>query len=237
MTECPGPCNRTWRQLRDTHADALDAWAAAAPEHRGDPPDPPEVEPVPGEPVWCRRCAGAIRHSLADLDNLSALIAAEADGHRGRGDDSDKVRRSKGTPSPSPAADLIDALYGDLTHWEAVYREAIGAGTRPERSRGATALTISISWLSVHLDGVLTWPWSVDMGLAVLRWQRRLQATAKARPPARRKPFPCPRCDRRTLIYEEDRDLIRCENPDCCRVLSIDEYDAHVTEQEGKMAS
>ncbi|MEV2277726.1 hypothetical protein AB0I72_19280 [Nocardiopsis sp. NPDC049922] len=247
MTDCPGLCNRRARQARYAYEDtitawrtALDDWEAADPATRGDrptPPEEPDIDWVSGDPVWCRRCRGAIRVALADLENLAALVAAEADGHRGRADDSDKVRTTKSAPSPSPAADHLDELYGFLATTEADWREARGYGPRPERSRGAAARSIVIAWLLERLDDILNHPGSVQFGLGVLRWQRVLQHLAKARPPGRRKATPCPRCDRRTLIWEEDRELVRCENSGCNRVMTSTEYDAHVEEQAGRMAS
>ncbi|HLU99153.1 MAG TPA: hypothetical protein VKZ89_20150 [Thermobifida alba] len=237
MTDCPGPCNRHWRAARDAHADAIDTWAAADPETRGQAPDPPDLTPVPGEPVWCRRCAGAVRAALADLDNLAAILTAASDGHRGHADDTGRIRSTKTSPSPSPAADLLDELYGDLCKVETDWREVCGYGPRPARGRGASALTTVIAWLGHHLTDILAHPGSVDFGLRVLRWQRRLQAAAKARPPGRRKPAPCPRCDRRTLIFEDDRELVRCENLDCNRVMTVDEYDAHAAQQAGRTVS
>ncbi|WP_304452886.1 hypothetical protein [Nocardiopsis sp. YSL2] len=244
---CEGPCNRGARQARYDYEDAVNAWQAAItdweaanPDTRGDRPErpaEPDIEWVSGDPVWCGRCRGAIRVALADLENLAALVAAESDGHRGRGDDSDRVRASKSAPSPSPAADTLDELYGFLATTEADWREAREYGPRPERSRGAAARTVVIAWLREHLDDILNNHGSAPFGIGVLRWQRVLQHLAKARPPGRRKPVPCPRCDRRTLVHEEDRDLIRCENPSCGRVMTTTDYDAHVAEQGKQVTS
>ncbi|GAA0975960.1 hypothetical protein Q7689_00625 [Nocardiopsis tropica] len=237
MSVCEGPCNRVWRQGRETFVAALTAWEETTPDERGDRPIPPDVIPTPGEPVWCRGCAGSIRRALADLDNLAPLVAATSDGYRTRADDSDRVRTSQTAPSPSPAADVLDELYGYLSRIEAQWREARGYGARPERSRGAPALTIVVSWLGAHLDNILADPGSVGFGQSVLRWQRHLQTLAKARPEGRRKPVPCPRCDRRTLVHEIDRDLVRCEAADCGRVMSTDEYDAIVADRTQRAAS
>ncbi|MFE6305015.1 hypothetical protein [Nocardiopsis sp. NPDC057823] len=234
---CEGPCNRAWRRARDEHAYALEAfkgaladWEGAAPATRGDRPDPPAaptIAPVPGDPVWCPRCTGAIRAALADLDNLAALLAATADGHRGQGDDRDRVTASAEAPSPSPIADVLDQLYGYLSTIEGQWRQARDYGSRPARSRGAGALTTVIAWLGRHLDDILADPGSTGFGTSVLKWQRLLQRMTKTQPERRRRAAPCPRCDRRTLIYEEDRGLVRCENPDCGRVMTPAEYDAH----------
>ena len=43
------------------------------------------IEPTPGDPVWCSRDAAAIRRALVEIDDLAALLASWADGHRAAG--------------------------------------------------------------------------------------------------------------------------------------------------------
>lgn len=236
---CPGPCNRAHREATQAYQQAAQEWVAArdawqaagSPGRAPQPPDPVTTTPTAGTPVWCRRCTGAVRAALGDLDTLAAIAAATADGYRVRtGASDDRVATtSTEAPSPSPAADLLDELYGDLALIERQWREVRDYGSPPGHSRGASALTGTIARLLRHLDDILTWTGSEEWGLQVLRWQRVLQYTTRTRPSRQRRTLPCPRCDRRTLIAEEDRGLVRCENTRCGHTLSADEYDAHAT--------
>src|SRR5208282_6936640 len=75
---CPGTCNRHYREGRETFRQALaDYDPLDANQSR---PIPPNLQPWPGDP-WCGRCKSRIRETLAELDDLGALLLATADGH------------------------------------------------------------------------------------------------------------------------------------------------------------
>jgi hypothetical protein len=79
---CPGRCNSTyWRawsayQAEDTAYDPLDPSTS-----RPGPPGDDLVREY-GQPVWCAEHSGQIRLALPQLDDLAAILAAAADGHR-----------------------------------------------------------------------------------------------------------------------------------------------------------
>jgi len=234
---CPGPCNRAHRTNLQARARAVQEWegareawqAAGSPDPAPEPPAPVLTKAHLGDPLWCRRCTGAVRAALADLDTLAAITAANADGYRTRTGPTDEPTTSTEPPSPSPAADLLDELYSDLSLIERTWRDLHDYGPPPARTRGASALTGTIARLGRHLDDLLTWTGSEEWGLTVLRWQRVLQHTTRTRPSRQRRTLPCPRCDRRTLIAEQDRGLVRCETPACGHTMTAAEYDAHTT--------
>lgn len=219
---CAGPCNHHWREAQTAFRQALAAYDPLNPDERR--PVPPQVFPVPGEPVWCGRCAAAIRAELAELDDLACLLAAAADGHRGAGA-GERVTGTAGRRSPSPSADVLDELYSVLHGWESAYR-----GTDPVARRGylASALTTCVAWMVAHFDGMIRHPdIGVPFGEEVRQWHRSLRRRAKAGSGRRRKPLPCPRCDEPGLIWNEGDTYVRCGNRDCGRLLSLDEYDEY----------
>lgn len=234
---CDGPCNRGYREAQNAYRAAakayraaLETWTAADPQKRGERPQPPaqpDTAPTYGDPVFCSHCTTRIRSRLADLDNLAAIAAASADGHRS-GPAGDKVSGSRDGHTPSSTADMLDELYGDLTRVEDQWREANHLGARPRRSRGARALTTVVAWLLGHLDDILSHPGSVAFGRSVLTWHRRLEKATKAEPVVRRVGGRCPRCDRRALATRDDG-YTECRG--CGRLLDQDEYDALVQRQ------
>lgn len=224
---CPGSCNAGYRRAQAEYRRALAVWATTDPVLRGDRPAEPAVRPVPGQPVWCGRCASRIRQALAELDDLAALLAASADGYpAGPGE---HVGGSPDPASPSPAADVVEELWSTLHRWETAYR-----GTDPQARRGwlADALTTTVAWLGHHLDGLLAHPdIAPDFGREVLDWHRRLVDQVRAGTDVHRKRVPCPRCGWLTLTWREGDDHVACQNRDCGRLLTLDEYDEHAAAQ------
>src|SRR5260221_1818333 len=128
---CPGTCNAAWRN--------------ADPRLRG--------EPVCGEPVWCPPCAARIRHNLAELDELAALLNATADGQREQpGNPSPATCHA---PSPSHAADTLDELTSILTAWENTYRDLRQCPSAPRPGYLASVTTATAAWLTPHLSSIL----------------------------------------------------------------------------------
>lgn len=246
---CIGSCNRAWRRAQVEYEEAkrrypdllaqyeADVAAAmklegAAYDHvvariiRPEPPEKPTLTPHLGEPIWCSRCMARIRSALNELDDLAGVWQAMADGHRGVSE-KDRVSGSSEGATPSPIADALDELYGDLRDIEDNYREwHPELGDTPYRGgRGAFARSMVVGWLTAHIDGILAEKGASDAGEMILRWHARIQAAAKAKPEMVRKAAPCPRCQQRSLVLEVDRDLVRCSNEDCNRVMSREDYD------------
>ncbi|MCW2915508.1 MAG: hypothetical protein JWN52_3576 [Actinomycetia bacterium] len=217
---CLGPENRGWRDAQVAYARALKDWEATDSGERGDRPVPSTIQPVMGDPVWCGKCAGALRRMLAELDDLAAIYAAEADGHRTK-PGSERVSGSAGRRSPSPVADDLDELYGDLHGWESAYR-----GEDPQARRGylATSITTVVAWLGAHFDGIITnTDIALNFGQEVRQWHKKLRGRTSAGAEKHTKKRPCPRCDQRTLTWKEGEDYVECES--CGRLMTLDEYD------------
>lgn len=239
---CPGPCNRRYREAVDAYDQALaqyqadmDAWHATPPQKRGgrpQPPTPPQVAYVHGDPVWSSRCTRLIRVALAELDDLASLLAAGSDGHRGlppRDQASATLaRRVPGSASPSPAADTLDELYGDLVAVEDAWRGFRGYPPRPKRARDGHARRLTIAWLLDELDAILAHPGSVRFGLQVLSWQRRLRALTRSDPVGTLSPISCPRCQERQVRRQDDG-YWQCGT--CGRLLTQVEHDREMHEQ------
>lgn len=238
---CPGACNAPWRrawrewqaQYDATVARALTALHLVAAQLCTwplldvltvlpvAPPPTPALDPTTGDPTWCARCVASIRHALANLDDLAALLAAGADGHRGRPAQG-RTSAVAGTTSPSPAADTLDELYGGLVAVEDYWRGVRGYPNRPYRGRGAHARTATIAWLLDQLSAILAQSDSVRLGLGILAWQHRLQAATASAPSTRRRGR-CPRCHMRSLFLRDDG-YTECRG--CGQLLNDDEYEA-----------
>ncbi|MFI7449564.1 hypothetical protein ACIBQX_18855 [Nonomuraea sp. NPDC049714] len=231
---CPGPCNHRARQAWNTydtaqtqHTADMAAWLDIPGDDRPArpaPPQPPTTPVTPGAPVWDHRCARVIREALAELDDTAAILAASIDGHRGAA--------MAGPNGVKPVdhktiVESLDELFGDLVEVEDQWRQARGYRPRPRRARGAHARAACVSWLLDQLDDLLLHPGSVEFGLSVLRWQRRLRAMAKVDPASRRSPIACPRCRERQVSRREDG-YFECV---CGRLLTQGEHDREYARQ------
>ena len=227
MTDCPGSCNAWWRNLTPEQQDAS------------------EPRPRQGEPVWCRQCKTRIRRSLPDLDYLAAMLAAAADGHRERPEDTTR-RRAGNTPSPSAIGDTIGLFTGAAFDWEDNYRQILRMPGAYHTGPVNEIRSKVIAWLTENLDGVLASPMAGHFGQEVLDWHRRLTAMAKAGTGRRRMPVPCPWCGYKLLVKVAGDDYVACTNPGnppreppCRCRLTIAEYEAerdaalHGVEQAG----
>lgn len=216
---CPGPCNGTWR--RAEKARELDG-------------QPHTLRPVPGQPVWCTHCADLIRARLVDLDDLVALLQAEATAQRAPAGD-DPVSGTPSRPSPAPIVDDIDEITRALEQIEAAYRTWRRWPAAPPRAAELRVMTCT-AWLDQHLDGVLAVtaavrcgrPLSAAAGAAVLRLHRLARARTATDPAKRRMPVPCSRCDMRALTHHSGDTYVACEA--CGRLMLLQEYDAYVLE-------
>ncbi|MEV4287383.1 hypothetical protein AB0K40_17905 [Nonomuraea bangladeshensis] len=243
---CPGPCNNQARKAWDTYDQAviqhpyelqlhhdrwqatLDAWHPPLVEPvEPPPPARPETPTIPvaiALPVWCRRCPRIIRQALAELDDTAAVLAAGVDGHRGAA--------MSGPNGVKPLdhrqiVDELDELFGFLVSVEDQWRAARGYPERPRRARGADARMRSVGWLLGVLDDILLDPWSVEVGLDILRWHRRLLRMTKSDPASRRSPIACPRCGERQVNRGDD--YYECGS--CGRLLNQREHDDEYAKQ------
>lgn len=232
MTDvCIGPCNGAYRRAWADYHRALAAWHQADPaEREPDPPEPPTAKPAPGDPIWCSRCVALIRRALADLDDLCAIAAALAEGHRANPYDQGPVTGSPADASPSPAQDVVDEVITALIDIEDDYRAKMRWTRHTDRDRNATILTTVTSWLLHHLDGILATPGCVtaDRGAEILDLHQRARALARSDARRLRKPLRCPSCHLLLLYWTEGDNQVRCANPDCGRILTLAEYEAEV---------
>src|SRR5579859_6941018 len=127
---CPGPENRRYREAWDAYRQALADYDPL--DSAQSRPDPPEIQPWPGAPVWCSDCAERIGLHLAELDELAGILAATADGLRG-GEDAERVSGSAAPPSPSQAGDDLEEMWGMLSSWETIWRKLNGWLSPPPR--------------------------------------------------------------------------------------------------------
>lgn len=228
---CPGPCNSPWRRAQALHTDATTRWkqatatweAAGGAGERPPAPEPPRLRAWSGDPVWCTRCAASLHQQLAELDDLICLLTGTPDLRGAAGDKAGRVSGTPGRPSPSPAADTASELNAWLRDWES----AITGGDPPaQRGWLASETTTLIRSLTARFGQAITSPdYALDLGTEIRQWHRQLTARAKAGAGTRHRPRPCPRCRLYTLWHQEGDDYIRCQNPDCQRLIRVDEYD------------
>jgi hypothetical protein len=238
---CPGSCNYRYREAQDLYRQALADYDPLDPKQSR--PEPPVIRMVPGNP-WCARCKTIIRRDLAELDYLAPILAASADGQRGQRPGA-KMPKGKqhGGPSPSPTADLLEEMAGDLREWE--YRVRGGA---PLARRGhlATETTMMITWLVDKFDRAIIMstptraadgnlvPWAVKFGQGVKEWHQKLNHIAKAGTGTHHRAVRCPRCEEMAIWWTEGDDHAIChgKNNTCGRLIGLDELDQLAAEQD-----
>jgi len=231
---CPGPCNRRYREARDTYRQALADYDPL--DSSQSRPDPPETVPWQGEPVWCPACASRIMQKLAQLDYLAGILAAAADGHRPSGG-LERVSGSQEQPSPSQAGDDLDEMFGMLSTWEEIYRGLKGWRSGPPHGELASRETECINWLQRHLKGILASEAAGDFGREILQWHREGTGSAKAGVRTLRKPMRCPSCRMLVLFWTEGEKNVYCKNVACARVLSLAEYEIEAERQAAILKS
>jgi len=226
---CPLSCNTRWRQAQEilnSYAAVVLAWEA---DPIGNPPAEPEVgevRPWLGDPVLCPRCQSQVRQELAELSDLAAIADAENTGHR-HGPDADRISGSKAAPSPSPVADDLDELASILRDWQAV---ALGMDETPARTGFLMSeiATLCARLSSLHFTKLMS---NADVAASfaeeVRQWHKRLTGQTKAGTGVHHKPRPCPRCSRMSLTWRDGTSYVSCSNPDCARMMSLDEWRAY----------
>jgi len=231
---CPGTCNRHYREAHEVFKQALaDYDPLDADTSR---PLPPDIQPWPGDP-WCGRCKSRIRETLAELDDLAALLMATADGHR-TGVDNERVSGTATHMSPSQAGDDLEELTSMLQGWEDAYRELRDWPSLARRGHLAAAVTTCIAWLMLHLDEILTAPFAEDFGNEVLKWHREFTNKSKAGQRTLKKPLRCPnpRCQMLLLTWTEGDSHVICNNPDCQLRIPLAEYEAETDRRAEALA-
>lgn len=226
---CPGSCNNRWRRAEKEYREALDAHGRAMERRKpGEPepqrPEPHDLTPWRGNPVFCGRCTSQVRAELAELDYAACIAAAAADGHQEAGTES-KVSGSHEQPSVSPSADDADELASALRGWVSALR---GTDPRGRRNFLASEITVSADWLLGHFDALITHPvFGSDFGLEMRWWHRRLLETGKSGIVWHKKPMPCGRCQHMSLRQEDGAKYVECSRKsECGRLMSISEYEA-----------
>lgn len=231
---CPGrSCNGRYWAATDAYNRALAAYDPLDPgTSRPDPPGPDIIWGW-GDPVWCGDCQALIGARLAELDTLTSLRDASADGHgEAPGDEkSGKHGTSAAPPSPSPQADDRLDLHATLSGWEAAWRDLNDWDAAPYRGSLARAETEAVAWLGKHLrgpGGILASALGEDFGKEVLACHRRLSQAEKAGVRTLRLPLRCPRCHILSLTWEEGSDRVQCGDDVCGLILTRTQYDAEV---------
>jgi hypothetical protein len=226
---CAGPCNTAYRRKHALFEAAVAEYARVLETRRDsdpipEPPQPPEIQPWYGNPVWCGKCMSSIREQLAELDDLAALVGAIPPLAR-PAEESLRVTGTKSAPSASARMDDLEDLNSWLRGWESVARKE--DDPRPRRGLLARESTTLTAWLYHHFDVLITDEDAAgDFGGEIRRWHRDLARRAAAGQVRRHQKRPCPRCSLYTLWLTIGEDYIRCVNDDCRRVLSRAEYDA-----------
>lgn len=248
---CEGPCNRAARDAWDGYDQAVDAYpaqldtyakayeqhlAAVAAWHpplldfptEPRPPRQPEPPTIPvaiADPAWCNRCPKMIRNALYQVNDLAPVIYADITGHRGAA-----ITGPNGSKplDPKEVIERLDEMYGELATVASQWKQFRGHVDRPTPARGSDARNMAVAYLLEQLDRILLHPGSVDFGLGVLRWERRLLGLAKSDPVARRSPISCPRC-REPQVRRRDDGYYECET--CGRLLNQAEHDREFSDQ------
>lgn len=247
---CPGPCANAARRAHEAydqavarhdyelllHLDTLERWKEAVAAwhpplaYPAEPikprrPEPPTI-PVPvGAPVWCGKCPALIKNALYHCNELAPVILADVTGHRGAAPTGPNGHKPL---TPTQVIERLDEMYGDLATTASQWKEFRRHPVRPTLSRGADARNVVVGYLLEQLDRILLHPASVEFGLNVLRWEKRLVELAQAEPVSRRSTIECPRC-RERQVRREDDGYYKCGS--CGRLLTQEEHDRHRWQQ------
>lgn len=217
---CPGPCNRAYRQ-----ADVTTQPDGSTAHHD---PHGERIDPVPGQPVWCRPCATSITTALGRIPDLLTEARSRTDGRLNTGRDvNDKVPAGKRTGSPTGSAsfDLIDEVSSWLADQVDELAEHLGHTTRSHRAtrERVGSLTASIRYLTNHATAWLCTPWAGDSGRQTHGWVVQLERATGMDRLRHRLKAPCPSCDRLALARDDGADLVQCGACDAC--WDVEAYD------------
>jgi hypothetical protein len=200
---CVSRCNRRWREAAAVYGTALARWINEG--AHGAQPRPPEIEPWPGEPIYCRKCAAVIRGALRELPLAYRALAstkyltrtASADEEHNRG-------RSDVTPSPSPGADHQDEICRTAAAWEDDLRRHLAHQTAADTGDREADLAATVEYLNTNYQTMIGRPeCAADFGAEIWRLHAVALAMVKNKPVRRFLPPPCPTCDVVALVQEE----------------------------------
>jgi hypothetical protein len=200
---CVFRCNSSWRKATETHDKALATWIAD--DCHGPEPAPVEIEPWPGDPVYCRRCSSIIRGALRELPLAYTALGSVKFLTRTASADEERRGRSDVPPSPSPGADHADEILHTTTAWEDDLRRHLGHTAATDRFGDPHAtLTAAVEYLNTHWTAMIgREECAADFGDETWRLHAIALAMVKNKPVRRFLPVPCPSCDTRALIQEE----------------------------------
>lgn len=247
---CPGVCNNAARRAHEaydqdviTHGYAVQLYLDAHEQYterlatwhpplqdppieprRPDTPQKPGMAVPLANPVWCSGCCSKIRNALHRVNELAPVLYADITGHRGAG-----ITGPNGTKplDPKTVIERLDEMYGDLATVASQWKEVRGHPDRPTPARGGEARQLVIAYLLEQLDHILRHPKSVEFGLTVLLWEKRLVKMSKSEPVSRRSVIRCPRC-RELQVTRRDDGYYECQ---CGRLLNQAEHDREKFEQ------
>lgn len=231
---CPGSCNSRWREAQEAYKQALAFYDPLDKDQSR--PEPPDMRPWEGAPVWCSACQSRISQRLGQLDDLACILQRFADGHRGA-PDSPMVSGSTDAVSPSAAADAVDELARMLREWEHAWCDHVGVSYPRHEPDLASWITLAVSWLFARLAKILASPLAEDFGSEILSWHRELAGQAKAGTRKLRKPMRCPGCQQLTLTWVEGEEMVNCSDPSCQRTMGYSEYEVEVARRAGGAAA
>lgn len=196
---CPGKCNAGYRAAEERVR-----------LHGGEH----DLEPEPGQPVWCPPCTTEIRGALTDWPDLAARLREEI-GAGVKVRLGEHVSGSKNRPIHEHEAPslLLDEMAEWLPEWAASIAKHRGLPERAGARRNAdpvAQITDACGFLLIHLDWHLAERPADERELAEGFGRELLAATRKARAltgtqeaePVRVIGVPCPHCDRKALEHE-----------------------------------
>lgn len=199
---CPSRCNRRWREAVAAYDTAVEKWAARG--CNGTEPAPVEIEPWPGEPVLCRKCAAIARGALRELPLAYTALASMKYLTRTASADEERRGRSDVPPSPSPGADHQDEIARTVTAWEDDLRQHLHHVPARDTGDRAADLAASVKYLNTNWRPMIERvECAGDFAQEIWRLHSHAVGMVKNRPVRRHLPAPCPSCDMLTLVQEE----------------------------------
>lgn len=201
---CPSRCNHRWRQAVEAHEAAMQKWIGAG--CRSDEPQPPEIEPWPGEPVLCRKCAAIARGALRELPLAYQALGTVKFLTRSASADEERRGRSDVPPSPSPGADHQDEICRTVSAWEDDLRQHLRHAAAADTGNRETDLAASVEYLNANYAAMIQRAECAgDFADEVTRLHRITVAMVKNKPIRKQLPVRCPSpgCEVQALIQEE----------------------------------
>lgn len=199
---CPSRCNRKWREAVEAYETAVQKWVGAG--CKGDEPQPPEIEPWPGEPVLCRKCAAIARGALRELPQAYDALASVKFLTRSASADEERRGRSDVPPSPSPGADQQDEICHTITAWEDDLRQHLRHAAAADTGEQRADLAASVDYVNTNWRAMIERPECAgEFADEITRLHRVAVAMVKNKPIRKHLPAPCPSCDMLTMVQEE----------------------------------